>query len=139
MPGDAKMAITSTRGGLRVSGQVELASTSAAPDWRRAEILRRFALDNFPSLKANPLHLQAIDHPSIVPPGLKRWMGHRPSTPDGLPILSASAVSGDVFHAFGHGHVGLASGPVSGRAIADLISLRASALDLAPFSVRRFA
>lgn len=139
MPGDAKMAITSTRAGLRVSGQVELASASAAPDWRRAEILRRFALDNFPTLQGNPLHLQRIDHPSLVPQGLKRWMGHRPSTPDGLPILSASSVCSDVFHAFGHGHVGLASGPISGRAIADLISKRASELDLAPFSARRFS
>ncbi len=138
MPGDAKMAITSTRGGLRVSGQVELASVSAAPDWRRAEILRRFALENFPSLKNNPLHLQRVDQASVVPQGLKRWMGHRPSTPDGLPILSQSTVSDDIFHAFGHGHVGLASGPISGRAIADLISARACAFDLSPFSVRRF-
>jgi D-amino-acid dehydrogenase len=139
MPGDAKMAITSTREGLRVSGQVELASTDAEPDWRRAELLRRFAIANFPSLKNNHLHLQSIDHPSACPKGMKRWMGHRPSTPDGLPVLSASAVCGDVFHAFGHGHVGLASGPISGRAIADLISQRASTLDLSPFSIRRFA
>ena len=139
MPGDAKMAITSTRGGLRVSGQVELASMDAAPDWRRAEILRRFAVEHFPALKSNPQHLRPVDHPSIVPPGLKRWMGHRPSTPDGLPVLSASSVSEHIFHAFGHGHVGLASGPISGRAIADLIAQRSSSLDLAPFSVQRFS
>jgi D-amino-acid dehydrogenase len=139
MPGDAKMAITSTLQGLRVSGQVELASVDAAPDWRRAELLRRFAINNFPKLRDNPLNLQSIDQPSVVPQGLKRWMGHRPSTPDGLPVLSASASCPDVFNAFGHGHVGLASGPISGRAIADLISKRASKLDLSPFTIQRFA
>jgi D-amino-acid dehydrogenase len=139
MPGDAKMAITSTRTGLRVSGQVELASVDAPPDWRRAELLRRFAVDNFPELRTNPKHLQRLDQMNAVPQGLKRWMGHRPSTPDGLPVLSTSAVCKDIFHAFGHGHVGLASGAISGRAIADLVAQRQSGLDLAPFAVQRFA
>jgi D-amino-acid dehydrogenase len=139
MPGDAKMAITSTLQGLRVSGQVELASVDAEPDWRRAELLRRFAVNNFPTLKENPLHLQSIDNPSHLPQGLKRWMGHRPSTPDGLPVLSVSSKCSDVYHAFGHGHVGLASGPISGRAIADLISKQAPSVDLAPFAIQRFA
>jgi D-amino-acid dehydrogenase len=139
MPGDAKMAITSTQTGFRVSGQVELASVEAPPDWRRAELLRCFALEHFPALQSNPQHLQAIDLPGPAPIGLKRWMGHRPSTPDGLPILGPSAVCPDVFYAFGHGHVGLASGPISGCIIADLVSQRSSSLNLAPYSVKRFA
>jgi D-amino-acid dehydrogenase len=54
-------------------------------------------------------------------------------------VLSTSAVSQDVFHAFGHGHVGLASGAISGRAIADLLAQREPGFDLAPFAVQRFA
>ena len=40
MPWDGKMSIAMTETGLRVSGQVEIAGLEAAPDWRRAEILR---------------------------------------------------------------------------------------------------
>jgi len=39
MPSDGKMAMTPTRAGLRVAGQVELASVDAPPDWRRALLL----------------------------------------------------------------------------------------------------
>ena len=50
MPSDGKMANTTTRAGLRVSGQVELASVDAPPDWRRADILLRHALSTYPAL-----------------------------------------------------------------------------------------
>ncbi len=40
-------------------------------------------------------------------------MGHRPSTPDGPPAIGLSRASPDVVFCFGHGHVGLASGPRS--------------------------
>ena len=39
MPSDGRMGNTVTVAGLRAAGQVELASLSAPPDWRRADIL----------------------------------------------------------------------------------------------------
>ncbi len=128
MPSDGKMAVTMTRGGLRIAGQVELAGLEAAPDWRRAQILRDFALRTFPNL---PRDLPADR--------VKFWMGHRPSTPDGLPVVGAASGCGDVFYAFGHGHVGLAAGPITGRLVADLIGERPPVIDPAPYSPRRFA
>lgn len=128
MPSDGKMAVTMTRGGLRIAGQVELAGLDAAPDWRRAVILHDFALRTFPNL---PRDLPADR--------VKVWMGHRPSTPDGLPIIGAASGCADVFHAFGHGHVGLAAGPITGRLVADLIGGRPPVIDPAPYSPRRFA
>lgn len=128
MPSDGKMAVTMTRAGLRIAGQVELAGLDAAPDWRRAAILRDHALRTFPNL------------PRDLPPERVRvWMGHRPSTPDGLPVIGAASGCADVFHAFGHGHVGLAAGPVTGRLVADLIGGLAPVIDPAPYSPRRFA
>ncbi len=128
MPSDGKMAVTMTRAGLRIAGQVELAGLDAAPDWRRAAILRDYALRTFPNL------------PRDLPPDRVRlWMGHRPSTPDGLPVIGAASGCADVFHAFGHGHVGLAAGPVTGRLVADLIGGLAPVIDPAPYSPRRFA
>ena len=45
---------------------------------------------------------------------LTRWMGHRPSMPDSLPVIGPSSRSPDVIYAFGHGHIGMASGPMTG-------------------------
>jgi D-amino-acid dehydrogenase len=109
MPSDGKMANTLTLGGLRAAGQVELASVSAKPDWRRADILLAHLRRAFPGLDA------------VVPERITSWMGHRPSTPDGRPIIRHSVTRGIVL-AFGHGHVGLASGPATGRQVADLLA-----------------
>lgn len=126
MPVDGRMGNNPTLHGLRVAGQVELASTHAPADWERAEILLRHARRIYPALAANPQG-EAAD----------RWMGHRPSTPDGLPVIGRASASGDIVHAFGHGHVGLASGPASGRLVAGLIAGKDAPLAGA-LSPRRF-
>jgi D-amino-acid dehydrogenase len=128
MPSDGKMAVTMTRGGLRIAGQVELAGLDAAPDWRRAEILRDYALRTFPGL---PRDLPADR--------VKVWMGHRPSMADGLPVIGPARGCADVVHAFGHGHVGLAAGPVTGRLVADLLGGLPPVINPAPYSACRFA
>ena len=128
MPSDGKMAVTQTEQGLRISGQVELASRSAAPDWRRTEVLLRHARRLFPT----------HDFPQSSD-AIPRWLGHRPSTPDGLPVLGACNPSGQVFCAFGHGHVGLAAAPASAELIGDLIAGRQPRIDPAPYRASRFA
>jgi D-amino-acid dehydrogenase len=127
MPSDGKMACVMTPQGLRLAGQVELAGFDAAPNWRRAEVLRDFARRVFP------------DVPADLPASrVKVWMGHRPSTPDGLPCIGPASGCPDVVHAFGHGHVGLTAAAATGRLVADLISGRQPAIDIAPFSAQRF-
>jgi D-amino-acid dehydrogenase len=127
MPWDGKMSITGTAGGLRVSGQVEIAGLEAAPNWRRAEILRDHLLRTFPDL------------PRDMPAERVRfWMGHRPSMPDGLPCLGPARATQDVVHAFGHGHVGLVAGPRSARLVAQMIAARTPELDPAPYDPHRF-
>ena len=127
MPSDGKMSITMTRRGLRCAGQVEIAGLEAAPNWRRAAILRDHLLRSFPEL---PRDLPAER--------VKLWMGHRPSMPDGLPCIGAAGATADVVLAFGHGHVGLVAGPRTGRVVAQLLSGRAPEIDLAPYDPRRF-
>lgn len=124
MPSDGKMANTMTTHGFRAAGQVELASVNAPPDWRRADILLGQLQRTYP-------------HLGIVGP-ISRWLGHRPSTPDGLPVIGTSSASPDVIYAFGHGHVGLASGPMTGRIAADLVQGKTPTVDVAPFTARRF-
>lgn len=97
MPSDGKMANVMTPGGLRASGQVELASVDAEPDWRRAEILLAHLHRTYPAL---------ADKAATT-----RWFGHRPSTPDGLPVIGPAARCPEVVYAFGHGHIGLSAAP----------------------------
>jgi D-amino-acid dehydrogenase len=110
MPSDGKMGITPTAAGLRVSGQVELASVSADPDWRRADLLLK--------------HLQATVNGLATgePVRIDRWMGHRPSTPDGRPVIDVARACSQIVLAFGHGHVGLASAPSTARIVAGMIA-----------------
>jgi D-amino-acid dehydrogenase len=124
---DRKVVATHMSGGLRVGGQVEIAAIDDAPDWRRADILRRHALDLFPSLPRD-----------LPPERITRWMGCRPSLPDGLPCIGPSSASADVVHAFGHGHVGLAASARTGRVIAQVLSGQAPDIALAPFAAQRF-
>ena len=127
MPSDGKMSITWTDRGLRCAGQVEIAGIEAAPNWKRAEILRDHLLRSFPGL---PRDLPAAR--------VRFWMGHRPSLPDGLPCIGPSRGSADILHAFGHGHVGLVAGPRTARLVAQMLGGRPTEIDPAPYSPARF-
>jgi D-amino-acid dehydrogenase len=86
--------------GLRVTGTVEFAGLEAAPDERRAAALAAHARRIFPGLQAGEP---------------RYWMGHRPSTPDSLPVLGEAPGHPGLYLAFGHGHFGLTGGPLSRR------------------------
>jgi D-amino-acid dehydrogenase len=127
MSGDGKFVVTPMDMGLRVAGTVELAGLKAAPNWARADNLLRQVKEMYPKL--------ARDIPETR---ISRWMGHRPSFPDSLPVIDRSGRSDDVFYAFGHGHTGMTGGSTTGKIVADLIAGRAPGIDLAPFSRSRF-
>lgn len=127
MPSDGKMSIMRTPQGLRCAGQVEIAGLEAAPNWKRAEILRDHLLRTFPGLPE-----------SLSPERVKVWMGHRPSMPDGMPCLGPARATGDVIHAFGHGHTGLVAGARTGRVVAQLLGGREPEIPIAAFAAARF-
>jgi D-amino-acid dehydrogenase len=123
MSTDGKFLATPMAMGLRLAGTVELASLEAEPDWRRADIL----LD----------HAKAM-FPGIDVAGASRWMGRRPSLPDSKPVIGRSPRFANVFYGFGHGHLGLTGGALTGRLIADLVAGRTPSIDLGPFRIDRF-
>jgi D-amino-acid dehydrogenase len=124
---EGKFVATPMADGVRFAGTVELAGLNAAPDWRRARILLQQASKLYPGLART----YSEDRYTV-------WMGHRPSLPDSLPVLGPSTRSRDVFYAFGHGHVGMTSGPYTGKVIADLVAGRPPPIDLSPFRPGRF-
>jgi D-amino-acid dehydrogenase len=107
MPSDGKMANTVTQNGFRAAGQVELASADAPPNWARADVLLKHLKTTYGELNTQ---------------GMRRWMGHRPSTPNGLPLIQRSKMSANVIYAFGHGHVGLAAAPATAQQVADFLN-----------------
>jgi glycine oxidase len=69
---------------------------------------------------------------------LEDWAGLRPGTPDGLPILGATATPG-YYVATGHFRDGILLSPVTAHAMSQIISDGKTEYDLAPFSFTRFA
>lgn len=124
---DGKVAISRQPGGFRVAGQVELAPVDKPPNWARAEIMLHHAKRAFPTLD--------VDAPGVR---VDRWMGHRPSTPDALPVIGRSRLSPHVIHAFGHGHAGPSMSPATAGFVVDLIEGREPGAAIAHCSPRRF-
>jgi len=71
-------------------------------------------------------------------PAGRTWLGFRPSMPDSLPVIGPSPSDPQVIHAFGHGHVGLTLGGITGRLVAELASGVPTSMDLAPLAPHRF-
>jgi D-amino-acid dehydrogenase len=119
------IAMTPMEMGLRLAGSDEFAGLDAPPNWKRADAHWTVAKRIFPALR--PLD-----------DTVTRWMGRRPGTPDGIPVIGPSRRLSNVWYGFGHSHMGLAWGPTTGRLIAELLGGRKSNIDLAPFRVDRF-
>lgn len=69
---------------------------------------------------------------------LEAWAGLRPGTPDGLPILGASDISG-YFVATGHFRDGILLAPITAHLMSQVITGAPPTLDLGAFSPSRFA
>lgn len=121
--GDHRFGIVPMTGGVRLVGTAEFAGLDLPPYWERADILADLAAPFVPGLNLD---------------GAERWMGYRPSLPDSLPVIGRAPGRKQVYLAFGHGHLGLTMGAVTGQLIADLAADRVPAVDLAPFGAQRF-
>jgi glycine oxidase len=64
------------------------------------------------------------------------WVGFRPASEDGLPILDATAER--CWAATGHFRNGIMLGPATGRLLAQCMTGRAPEIDLTPFRATRF-
>lgn len=120
---EKKFLATPMEMGLRFAGTVELAGLDAPPDYRRADALLEFGKRMFPGLNGGEV---------------SRWMGHRPSLPDSVPVIGPSTRVKNVFFAFGHGHVGLSCASTTGRLVAELVTGAKPCIDPMPYRIDRF-
>ena len=121
--GDHRFGIIPMARGIRLAGTAELAGIAAPPNYRRARMLGPMARKIVPDLD--------------IEDGA-RWMGYRPSMPDSLPVIGKAPGSGRCVLAFGHGHLGLTMGAVTGGLVADLIAGREPPIDMTPYRPERF-
>lgn len=121
--GDHRVGVVSMVNGLRINGTAELAKLDAAPNYQRAHRLLSIAKRALPDLRTDQI---------------EPWMGHRPSTPDSLPVICQAPRAPRAYFAFGHGHLGLTMGGITGQTIADLAAGRTPAIDMKPLHVNRF-
>jgi D-amino-acid dehydrogenase len=102
-----RVACTPAPEGMRMAGTMEFRPADAPVDQRRIDAIVRSAKD----------YLEGVDWSSIS----DVWVGPRPVTADGLPLIGATKLEG-VYAAGGHGMWGMTLGPATGRLLADYIA-----------------
>jgi len=100
-----------------------MAGIAPPPTARRFALLRQVGRQIYPSLDTTTA---------------TEWMGHRPCTPDSLPVLGALKGAPQIICAFGHGHIGLSGAAYTGRVIQQLVAGTADEEELKRFSYDRF-
>jgi D-amino-acid dehydrogenase len=117
-----RVACTPLGNRLRVAGMMEFRDPDAPLDRRRISAIAD---------AARPL-LRGADFDARQ----NEWVGARPCTPDGLPLIGATR-SPRVFVAGGHGMWGMALGPATGQLLARQIATGQTPVELVPFSPLR--
>ncbi|WP_417240703.1 NAD(P)/FAD-dependent oxidoreductase [Celeribacter halophilus] len=119
------MVLSPMAGGMRMLNGSELAGLNAAPNFQRIRNLTEKAHAALPALK---------DQTQV-----SEWMGHRPSTPDSLPVIGPSPRCPNVLYAFGHGHLGLTLAAQTAAMIAEVIQNGTTPTSHTPYLIDRFS
>ena len=115
---DRSVAVTPMRDGVRAGGIAEFAAPEAPPDPAIARRVRRHAESLFPALASDRI---------------TEWMGPRPSHPDSKPVIGRALRHRNAWFAFGHDHLGLTMGGITGRLVSELVAGKTPSVDLTPF------
>jgi len=111
-------------GALRLGGGMELSGFNADQNPRRLAAIRRVGEAFFPG---------CFDGGSQT-----EWMGMRPVTPDGLPVIGRAPNFDNVYVATGHAMLGVTLGPATAAAVADFVLAGHTGIPVAPFDPARF-
>lgn len=121
---DEHVACTPLGGGLRIAGTMELGGRPGELDGRRVRGIERSA--------RRVLAGADLDARRDV------WVGPRPVTADGLPVIGRPRAWRNVLVGTGHGMYGVTLGPATGEVLAELAIGAPAPVDLAPFAPDRF-
>jgi len=118
-----KTAITRFGRNLRVAGTAELGDKRSTLREQALQTLLKVLDDWFPhAAKPSSAHF---------------WVGRRPMTPDGAPLLGPSGIDG-LWINVGHGSTGWAMAMGSGKVVADLVVRRVPEISLEGLTLERY-
>jgi D-amino-acid dehydrogenase len=115
--------VTPMAKGLRLTTGAEFARAEDPPSSAHLDRLEPFARQMFP----------IAERRDAAP-----WLGRRPCLPDMAPMIGPAPRHKGLWFDFGHQHLGLTLGPVSGRLLAQMMSGEETIVDPAPFRPERF-
>jgi len=109
--------------GLRITTGVELNDPAAGKNLSQLEQVIPYAREAI-----------ALGGPTEDPV----WCGCRPTFPDSRPVIDQAPRHSNLWVACGHQHIGLMSGPVTGKLLTQKICSESTDIDLAPFRASRW-
>lgn len=110
-------------GGALVA-KLDFANEQTDIDWQQLAASAKTVLDFFPQLQDVRI--------------VRAWAGIEGFMPDNIPVISASQITRNAYHAFGFSAHGLQLSPVVGRIMAQLILNGRTDLPIEPFNISRF-
>jgi D-amino-acid dehydrogenase len=116
-------ALTPMTRGVRLTTGAEFARRDDPPSSAHFDRLEPIARALFPLAERRDAQL---------------WLGRRPCLPDMLPVVGAAPRHAGLWFDFGHQHLGLTLGPVTGRLLAELMTGEPPFTDPAPYRAERF-
>ncbi len=124
---EKKVSVTPLDAQMRFAGTLELAGFDASIDERRLR----------PILETAAQYVSAVD--PDVPEAMETWVGFRPCTPDGLPIIGPVPQYDNLVLATGHSMMGVSLAPITGQLVAQILQGEAPTVDPEPLHLSRFS
>ncbi len=123
---EARVAVTPLANELRIAGTMALSGLNRSISQRRVAAMLQAVPRYYPEIKIENM------------PAREAFVGLRPCTPDGLPIVGRSRSISNLVVATGHAMLGVTLAPVTGKLVTELINSQTPSLDVAPLSPDRF-
>lgn len=120
---EAGYAMSPMEQGIRITTGAEFADRDAPPTPVQLDRVVPLANELFP-----------LGEPAET----TTWLGRRPIFPDTMPVVGPAPGQPGLWLDYGHGHLGLTLGPVTGRLLAEMMTGVTPFTDPAPYAAERF-
>ena len=124
MLAEARIGVTPFGQQLRLAGTLELSGINLDIRGQRVDAIRE-ALGEYLTYDSAPREEDV-------------WVGMRPLSPDGLPMIGRTGDPSNLVVATGHSMTGMTLGPITGLLVSQIVSGEPTAVDIAPLSPERF-
>ncbi len=134
---EAGVTVTPMSDQLRFTGGLELVGLDRSIKPRRVAAILRQVTAYLPETDTEAIVAATHRDPNAVAPAM--WTGFRPCSPDGLPIIGKAPGLTNLTLATGHGMLGLALAPITGKLVAHLVSGEPTPIGVTALDPARFA